>query len=71
MSSSAGQTGRNNPKELKMRRHNLLPALSIALFVAYSVIATTTGGALVAAASPMLVVAIAAMIWHDRIETAA
>lgn len=49
-----------------MRAHSLLPIIAIALFVGYSVIATTTSGTAAAAASPMLAAAIAMMVWHDR-----
>ncbi len=49
-----------------MRAYNLLPVAAIALFIGYSVIATTTGGAAAGIASPMLVAAIAMMVWHDR-----
>ncbi len=49
-----------------MRAYNLLPVAAIALFIGYSVIATTTGGAAAGVASPMLVAAIAMMVWHDR-----
>ncbi len=54
-----------------MRIHSLLPVVAIALFIAYSAIAIATSGAATAVASPMLVAAIGAMVWHDRItETA-
>lgn len=54
-----------------MRAHFLLPVAAVALFIAYSVIVTATSGAASFAASPMLVAAIAMMVWHDRVtETA-
>ncbi len=49
-----------------MRAHFLLPIIAVALFIAYSVIVTATSGAASFAASPMLVAAIAMMVWHDR-----
>lgn len=49
-----------------MRAHSLLPIIAVAFFVAYSVIVTATSGSASFAASPMLVAAIAMMVWHDR-----
>jgi len=40
------------------------PILSLALFVAYSVVATVSTGVWMAEASPMLVVAIALLVWR-------
>jgi len=54
-----------------MRFTFLLPLLSVALFIGYSVITTATSGAASFAASPMLAAAIALCVWHDRVtETA-
>lgn len=40
------------------------PILSLALFVAYSTIATVSQGVWMAEASPMLIVAIALLVWR-------
>lgn len=47
-------------------RTYLLPVLAITLFIGYSTIATVTSGAASFAASPLLIAAIATMVWHDR-----
>lgn len=52
-----------------MRRHTFLPFIAIALFVAYSAIVTATSGTASLAASPILVAAIAMMIWHNGATT--
>ncbi len=61
-----GTAGHTNQKEPKMRAYNLLPIVSLVLFIAYSALAITTDGAATGIASPMLVAAIAMLVWHDR-----
>lgn len=54
-----------------MRAYNLLPIIALTLFIAYSAIAMATSGAAAGIASPMLVAAIATLVWHARITEAA
>ncbi len=61
-----GTAGRHTKGHNDMRINSLLPIVAVALFIAYSVIVTATSGAASFAASPMLVAAIAMMVWHDR-----
>ncbi len=48
---------------------NITWIIALALVVAYSIIATTSNGELTAIASPLLIAAIALVVWHDRTES--
>lgn len=46
--------------------NHLAPLAAIACFIAYSLVATVSGGSLITLASPLLIAGIALFVWQGR-----